>query len=67
MSVETFVYCAVRKRTGVQEEFIDYQTISELSQNSQQKADEVNKLIPKWAEDCPVVRIAKVKVTEITH
>lgn len=56
-------YVAVRKTDG--KEWFDVEsTIAILADDSAKKAEEIDLLIPWWSKDNPVMRIAKVYISE---
>jgi hypothetical protein len=61
--VKKTVYCAIRQTGG--REWIDINTVELDAEMAQFQADEVNGIMPSYAQNNPVVRIAKCLIEEV--
>jgi hypothetical protein len=57
-------YVVLRQCTAQAREWLDVSTASANGDAARRRADELNTLIPTWAQANPVVRIARVTITE---
>ena len=57
-----YAYAAIRCTNSL--EWIDVNTLEILPESARNAADVTNKLVPLYAQDNPVIRIARVEIRE---
>lgn len=63
MSTKASGYMAVRKTEG--REWLDFHTLAVLPEITKRQMSTYNEMLPAWAKDNPVTRIARVVIEEV--
>lgn len=65
MPVLTEGFAVVRRSAAIGREWIATDELGLVAEDARRKAENCDKLIPQWAKQNPVVRIARVEIREV--